>query len=151
MSCWTVQSEFLGLINLMFLLDKDYYYYVWFFTCAHIQIFFFHLTFFNYRLPYCIHHYTWSTQQVIVAQHMCLFLKVSKFNKHLKKAGGHISQNIVEMTIKMKTIVWKPLMIKIIELRLRNLDNLHNIHNIFWYFLCRIFRASSIFVFITQN
>ena len=29
----------------------------------------------------------------------------------------------VEITIKMKTIVRKPLMIKIIELRLRNLDN----------------------------
>ena len=24
----------------MFLLDYDYYYYVWFFTCAHTQIFF---------------------------------------------------------------------------------------------------------------
>ena len=36
----------------------------------------------------------------------------SKFNKHLKKAGGHISQN-VEITIKMKTIVRKTLMIKI--------------------------------------
>ena len=49
--------------------------------------------------------------------------KVTKFDKHLKKAGGHISQNIVEITIKMKTIVWKPLMIKIIKLRIRNLDN----------------------------
>ena len=26
-------------------------------------------------------------------------------NKHLKKAGGHIGQNVVEITIKMKTIV----------------------------------------------
>ena len=25
----------------MFLLDKNHYYYVWFFTCAHIQIFFY--------------------------------------------------------------------------------------------------------------
>ena len=50
-------------------------------------------------------------------------LKVPEFNKHLKKAGGHISQNVVEITIKMKTIVQKPLMIKIIKLRLRNLDN----------------------------
>ena len=31
--------EFLGLKNFMFLHDKDYYYHVWFFTCAHIQIF----------------------------------------------------------------------------------------------------------------
>ena len=40
-------------------------------------------------------------------------VKVPEFDKHLKKAGGHIGQNIVEITIKMKTIVWKTLMIKI--------------------------------------
>ena len=40
-------------------------------------------------------------------------LKVPEFNKHLKKAGGHTSQNIVEITIKMKTIVRKPLLLKI--------------------------------------
>ena len=34
-------------------------------------------------------------------------LKVPEFDKHLKKAGGHIGRNIVEITIKMKTIVWK--------------------------------------------
>ena len=34
-----------------------------------------------------------------------------------------IGQNVVEISIKMKTIVWKPLMIKIIKLRLRNSDN----------------------------
>ena len=39
-------------------------------------------------------------------------VKVPKFDKHLKKAGGHIGQNIVEVTIEMKTIVQKPLMIK---------------------------------------
>ncbi len=39
-------------------------------------------------------------------------VKVPEFDKHLKKAGGHIGQNIVEITIKMKTIVRKPLMIK---------------------------------------
>ena len=39
-------------------------------------------------------------------------VKVPKFDKHLKKAGGHIGQNVVEITIKMKTIVRKPLMIK---------------------------------------
>ena len=38
---------------------------------------------------------------------------VPKFDKHLKKAGGHIGQNVVEITIKMKTIVRKPLMMKI--------------------------------------
>ena len=31
-------------------------------------------------------------------------MKVPEFDKHLKKAGGHIGQNIVEITIKMKTI-----------------------------------------------
>ena len=48
--------------------------------------------------------------------------KVPEFDKHLKKAGGHIDRNVVEITIKKKKIVRKPLMIKIIKLRLRNLD-----------------------------
>ena len=48
-------------------------------------------------------------------------MKVPEFDKHLKKAGGHIGRNVVE--IKMKAIVRKPLMIKIHKLRLRNLDN----------------------------
>ena len=47
-------------------------------------------------------------------------VKVPNFDKHLKKAGGHISRNIVEITIKMKTIVRTHLMIKIIKLRLEN-------------------------------
>ena len=51
-------------------------------------------------------------------------VKVPDIDKHLKKAGSHIGQNLVEIAIKMKTIVRKPLMIKIIKLRLRNLDNL---------------------------
>ena len=50
-------------------------------------------------------------------------VKVPEFDKHLKKAGGHIGRNVVEITIKMETIVRKPLMIKITKLRLRNLDN----------------------------
>ena len=40
-------------------------------------------------------------------------VKVPEFEKHLKKAGGHIGWNVVEITIKIKTIVRKPLMIKI--------------------------------------
>ena len=50
-----------------------------------------------------------------------------EFDKHLKKAGGQIGQNVVEITIaiKMKTIVRKPLMIKINKLRLRNIDNIY--------------------------
>ena len=36
-------------------------------------------------------------------------VKVPEFDKHLKKAGGHIGRNVVEITIKMKTIVRKKL------------------------------------------
>ena len=39
-------------------------------------------------------------------------MKVREFDKHMKKAGGHIVWNVEEITIKMKTIVRKPLMIK---------------------------------------
>ena len=40
-SCWTIQGEFLGLINLMSLLGKNYYYYVWFFyLCSYSDFFF---------------------------------------------------------------------------------------------------------------
>ena len=50
-------------------------------------------------------------------------VKVPEFDKHLKKTGGHIGRNVIEITINTKTIVRKPLMIKIIKLRLINLDN----------------------------
>ena len=40
-------------------------------------------------------------------------VKVPEFDKNLKKAGGHIGWNIEEITIKIKSIVIKPLMIKI--------------------------------------
>ena len=49
--------------------------------------------------------------------------KVPEFYKHLKKAGGYIGRNVMEITIKIKTLVRKPLMIKINKLHLRNLDN----------------------------
>ena len=39
-------------------------------------------------------------------------LKVPEFEKRLKNTGGHISRNVMEMTIKMNTIVRKLLMIK---------------------------------------
>ena len=52
-----------------------------------------------------------------------LSVKVPEFDKHLKKAGAHIARNVVEITKKMKTIVRKPLTIKITKLRFRNLDN----------------------------
>ena len=40
-----------------------------------------------------------------------------------EEGQGHIGRIFVEITIKMKTIVRKPLMIKFTKLRLRNLDN----------------------------
>ena len=51
-------------------------------------------------------------------------MQVPKFDKHLKKARGYIGRNIVEITIKMKTIVRQTLMIKINKLHLRNLDKI---------------------------
>ena len=39
-------------------------------------------------------------------------MKVPEFDKYLKKARGHIGQNVLEIAIKMKAIVRKPLMIK---------------------------------------
>ena len=73
MPCWKIQSEFFWLINLMFLHDFDYYNYVCFFTRTHIPMFY---LIFNW-FAYCIHLYTWSTQQVTLAQHMCWLLKAS--------------------------------------------------------------------------
>ncbi len=52
-------------------------------------------------------------------------VKIHEFDKHLRKAGGHIGRNVVEITIKIKIIVRKPIMIKIIKLHLRNSDNKH--------------------------
>ena len=49
-------------------------------------------------------------------------VQVPEFDKHPKKAGRHIGRNVMEITIKMKTIVRKPLRIKIIRLYLRNSD-----------------------------
>ena len=39
-------------------------------------------------------------------------VKVPEFGKHMKKDRGHIGRNVMEITIKMKIIVWKHLMIK---------------------------------------
>ena len=50
-------------------------------------------------------------------------LKTNEFDKkHSKKAGAHISRNVVNI-IKMKTIARKPWTMKIIKLRFRNSDN----------------------------
>ena len=48
-------------------------------------------------------------------------VKVPEFNKHLKKTGRHIGQNVEEIT--MKIIVRKPLKIIISKLCLRSSDN----------------------------
>ena len=48
-----------------------------FYLCSYSDFFFFLSSLLNYRHPYCIQLYTWSTQKVIVAQHMCSFLKAS--------------------------------------------------------------------------
>ena len=72
-------------------------------------------------LDYCLRLHCYF--QNVSADRFSGLLQVPEFDKHLKKAGGHIDRNVVEITIKMKTIVWKPLMIKIIKLCLRNLDN----------------------------
>ena len=69
----------------------------------------------------CSQDWTCNLQLIVSLEKV----KVPEFDKHLKKAGGHIGRNIVEITIKIKTIVQKHLMIKIIKLRLRNLDNKH--------------------------
>ena len=34
-------------------------------------------------------------------------MKVPEFDKYLKKARGHIGRNVLEITIKMKTIIRK--------------------------------------------
>ena len=70
-------------------------------------------------------HMTWrpAGHVVLVKDVVRRSVKIPEFDKHLKKAGGHISRNVLEITIKMKTIVRKTLMIKINKLRLRNFDN----------------------------
>ena len=102
------------------------------FTCAHIQIFFQVQSWLqasdNTGIPNtCTQLWLTESEQVPPVDSMkdvvWSSVKVPEFDKHLKKAGGHIGRNVVELTIKMKTIVRKTIMIKIIKLRLRNLDN----------------------------
>ena len=54
---------------------------------------------------------------------MCMLANTGDNSEPVKKAGGHIGRNVVNITIKMKTIVWKPWIIKIIKLPRRNSDN----------------------------
>ena len=54
--------------------------YVLIFRCfylIYLFFFFFFIKHFNYCFSYCIHLYNWPTQQIILPQHMCWFLKAS--------------------------------------------------------------------------
>ena len=53
-----------------------------------------------------------ATPMISIEDVVRSLVKVPEFDKHLKKAGGHIGRNIVEIAIKIKTIVQKTLMIK---------------------------------------
>ena len=64
-----------------------------------------------------------SSSLLLFPQRFSRYVIRPSLDKHLKKAGRHIGWNLMEITIKMKTIVLTPLMIKIIKLRHRNLDN----------------------------
>ena len=72
----------------------------------------------------------WVHTHTRVYTYMCIYPThsvTSEFDKHLKKAGRHIGRNIVEITIKMKTITRKPLMIKIPNWTWKNSDRQLNI------------------------
>ena len=64
-------------------------------------------------LPYMVRHsrlfnLTESEQATLVVSIKNVVrssVKVPEFDKHLRKARGHISRNVVEITIKMKKIV----------------------------------------------
>ena len=71
-------------------------------------------------------------------------VNVPEFDKQLKKARGHIDQNIMEITIKMKTIVWKPLMIN------KSLVNYVYIY-IYIYIHARIGGARGVMVIVVGN
>ena len=43
--------------------------------------------------------------------------------RHLMKAGWYSGRKVVEITVEIKTMIWKFFLIKIIKVRLRNLDN----------------------------
>ena len=57
-------------------------------------------------------------------------VKVPEFDKHLKKAGGHIGRNVVEITMKMKTIIRKSLKKKKVCVYLLSLEVSFYIHQV---------------------
>ena len=77
MSCRTIQSEFLGLISLMSL------------STSEILI----TTIMYEFLPQ------------LILQFFCFVWTLELVMKHLKKAEGHIDRNVVNVRIKVKTII----------------------------------------------
>ena len=53
-------------------------------------------------------------------------VKVPEFDKHPKKAGGHIGWNVVEVTIEIRTIVRKYLMMKNMLELYKSFDSFQN-------------------------
>ena len=51
------------------------------------------------------------------------FRECSRVRQTPEEGRGHIGRNVMEIAIKKKTIVRKPLMIEITKFRLRNFDN----------------------------
>ena len=85
----------------------------------------FYLTFLLKRMIFLHILFTSSSYIYIHKVWNNIIIKQDKTSKLsiLKKAGGHIDRNVVEITIKMKIIIRKTLIIKINKLRVRNLDN----------------------------
>ena len=81
--------------------------YDFFFTSAHTQMFF------NTYTRLWLTESEQATPVNSINDVVRSSVKVPEFDKHLKKAGGHIGRNVVKITIKMKTIVRKTLMIEI--------------------------------------
>ena len=70
-------------------------------------------------------------------------VKVPVFDKHLKKAGGHIGRNVVEI-IKIKTMVRKPLMIKMTNTLNANFGRNHDFLLHFLYCKMYTFHLKSV-------
>ena len=78
--------------------------------------------------------------------HSSKFHEGSEYDKHLKKAGGYIGQNVVEITIKMKTIARKPLMIKITKCSfLQKLVESHKLVHIFLFNITQVIQKMGIY------
>ena len=71
-----------------------------FYLCSYSDFILFLLSnLFNYQFPYCIHLYTWSTQQVIGAHHMCWFRKAPNPPMFSTKIHSKLSSKTYLFTI----------------------------------------------------